>query len=494
MLRELIAEIPARPSPTGLDATAEDLLRRRHCFGCHARDGEGGGTLGAQLAALLSIDSSLASLKGTLTPPNLSAVGDKLRGEYLAVAVRAKAPTARPWLSVRMPSFAFEPGEAEAIIHYLQRRDRMAEREDSEADSPAPIPPTPPAVAATAETAARLLGQQGFGCVSCHVVAGRIPPGGEPETLGPDLALAHQRMTPRYFRRWLDNPQRIIAGTPMPQFVKPAVGVAGTLDDQLEMVWNLLGSRRAVEAATSGTRKFLERQGDRPLVVFDMVLVPEAPATPYTPRGLAIGLKNDHSLLLDADRLTWLAWWRGGFLSRTKNGRLWEWHPEGERLWTAPARLAPLVFIAADARPQLPTEERERFGHFDAIDFEGSSVTISYSLRVPGGSAVKVAEKIRPIEGGWERLVTASGVPRELRAALVEMPPKGESSRDSSRVSWTLGKTRATLQIEGASPARMRLSAEPRARLFLLERGTDGTDSARVRLSVAGQDRPNSVP
>ena len=34
-------------------------------------------------------------------------------------------PTARPWLSVRMPSFAFEPGEAEAIESTFRDHDRI---------------------------------------------------------------------------------------------------------------------------------------------------------------------------------------------------------------------------------------------------------------------------------------------------------------------------------------------------------------------------------
>src|SRR5262249_45519025 len=158
----------------------------------------------------------------------------------------------------------------------------------------------------------------------------------------------HGRMTERYFRRWIADPQRIIAGTPMPQFLKPVEGVPGTLDDQLALIWRLLGSSDLAEVAASGTREVLRREGDRALVVRDMVLMPGLPDTAYTPRALAVGFKNEASLLFDTDRLGWLAAWRGGFLARTKSGRLWEWHPEGARLWTAPRRLPPVVLIAPD--------------------------------------------------------------------------------------------------------------------------------------------------
>src|SRR4029077_8941321 len=113
-------------------------------------------------------------------------------------------------------------------------------------------------------------------------------------------------------------------------------------------IWQLVGSPRVAEVAAFGTREILKREGDRAMVVRDMILVPEAPGTPYTPRGLTLGLKNDQSLLFDTDRLTWLAWWHKSFVSRTKSGRLGEWHPEGERLWTAPDRLAPVVLLGPD--------------------------------------------------------------------------------------------------------------------------------------------------
>ncbi len=316
---------------------------------------------------MLARDSALGGLKGTLTPPNLTAVGDKLRPSYLDLAIRAETTTARPWLSVRMPAFAFEPGEADSIAQLFRGHDRSS-ADDDPAPASAPAALDPP----TRDLGSRLIGQRGFGCVSCHVLAGRIPPGGEPETLGPDLALVHRRMTERYFRRWIADPQRIIAGTPMPQFLKPIEPVGGTLDDQLKAIWQLLGSDSLAEVAASGTREILKREGDRPLVVRDMVLIPNLPGTPYTPRGLAIGLKNDVSLLFDTDRLGWLASWHGGFLSRTKSGRLWEWHPEGTMLWIAPARLAPLVLVAPDRSVVLPYEVRERFGSFRVVDFLGN--------------------------------------------------------------------------------------------------------------------------
>ena len=332
-----------------------------------------------------------------------------------------------------------------------------------------------------------LLGQRGFGCVNCHVLAGKIPPGGEPETLGPDLALVHRRMTERYFDRWIGNPQRIIPGTPMPQFLQPVATVPGTLEQQLSTLWELLGSTRVAEAAAQGTREILKRQGDRAMVVRDMVLLPGAPDTEYTPRGLAIGLKNDHSLLFDTDRLTWLASWHHGFLSRTKSGRLWEWHPEGNRLWVAPHRLPPVVFVDDNAKVALPREDRGRFGHFVELDFSGSDVALTYALnppQAPGDAPIEVTETVRPTADGWERAVRVVSSPllAGLRPALVIQPADLTSDRNTTAFPWAVGADPLTLRVVvparrrrpsattpqpgssssmGAPPARIQLSVQP---------------------------------
>ena len=445
-LRAFVAKLPADPSPTAPRTLAEDAIRRRNCLGCHARDGRGGLALGEQVAEALADDPRLGSLKGTLTPPNLSAVGDKLRRDSLAESVRGRAPTARPWLSVRMPEFPYADGEADAIVDFLRGHDRMAAAPDPEA---IPTQPEP----AKIEAAVALIGQRGFGCVNCHVLAGRIPPGGEPETLGPDLALAHRRMTERYFHRWIANPQRIIPGTPMPQFVQPvavAVAVAnapkpGTLDDQLETLWQLLGSDRVAEVSAFGTREILRPSGDRALVVRDMVLLPEAPGGPHTPRAVAIGLGNDFSLLFDTDRLAWLAWWKGGFLSRTKSGRLWEWHPEGDRLWSAIVNGAPLAFLDDRGKAVGPVEVRERFGTFTELLFDGPGVTLRYVLNGPGGSSIPVEERVQPTADGWTRVVRVSSIPEGVRPILVERLPPAPDGDLMKTLRWNTAGLRVSL-------------------------------------------------
>jgi mono/diheme cytochrome c family protein len=475
-LRAFVSGLPAQPAPSGPEGRALDTIRRLNCLGCHVRDGQGGRDLSSRLAPLLGQDQALGGLKGTLTPPNLTAVGDKLRPEYLALAVRGEAPTARPWLSARMPSFAFEPNEADAIAEALRGHDRMrAEPESSPAHAPTRLEP------ATRDLAARLIAQRGFGCLSCHVLAGRVPPGGEPETLGPDLALSHRRMTERYFRRWIADPQRIIAGTPMPQFLKPIEGVPGTLDDQLLAIWRLLGSDVLTEVAATGTREILKREGDRALVVRDMVLVPGLPDTPYTPRGLAVGLKNDASLLFDTDQLAWLASWRGGFLSRTKSGRLWEWHPEGTPLWTAARRLPPVVLVAADGSVLMPSEVRSRYGTFRVLEFVADSVRLSYRLHFPESTQIDVTEDILPAGLGWQRLVHVESAPRGYIPALVEQLPVAGGE---AQVSWPVGTLRVSIEGVAPGPPRLPIPGAPGAVAVRLVSDGKGGFTGRVSTRI----------
>jgi mono/diheme cytochrome c family protein len=479
-LRAFVAGLPRNPSAPTPETRALDSMARLNCFGCHARNGRSSLDLASRLAPLLAEDPALGSLKGRITPPDLTAVGDKLRPSYLAAAIQGKAPSARPWLAVRMPVFTFEPAEADAIASFFRSHDRLSlETETITEGRRARLDPP------LRRVAARLIGQRGFGCASCHVLVGRIPPGGEPETLGPDLALAHQRMTEQYFHRWIADPQRIIAGTPMPQYLKPIEGVPGTLDDQLDTIWQLLGSETLAEVAATGTREILMREGSRALVVSDMVLVPGLPDTPYTPRGLAIGLVNGASLLFDTDRLTWLAWWHKGFMFRTKAGRLWEWHPEGRILWTAPKRVSPVVLVAADGSVTAPQDLRERFGSFRRIEFVGAGVQLSYRLNFGSKMLIDVDEEIQPQDSGWARSVRVGRVSPGFTPRLVlQPPPRAEIIEGGNGVRWPAGDVRARLRWGEERPDPPADPGTGELVLIPFHSARSGGSSAHVELSL----------
>src|SRR5207249_3684526 len=57
-----------------------------------------------------------------------------------------------------------------------------------------------------------IVGKKGLGCISCHDIAGRPNTG----TRGPDLANMKERVRYDWYKRWLDDPQRMQPGTRMP--------------------------------------------------------------------------------------------------------------------------------------------------------------------------------------------------------------------------------------------------------------------------------------
>jgi hypothetical protein len=224
------------------------------------------------------------------------------------------------------------------------------------------------------------------------------------------------------------------------------------------------------------------------MVVRDMILVPGAPDTEYTPRGVAIGLKNDHALLFDTDRLTWLACWHRAFLSRTKSGRLWEWHPEGVRLWVADRRQPPVVLVAKSGA-LLPAAVRDRFGRFTELEFAGTDVTLRYTLNPPQALAaarIEITETIRPTPVGWERRVRVGtkDLPSDLQPALVVQTPSQATRPDPATFTWKAGDVRVTLSVSGALNSGATLPDDPSAHLFLLDPATAPNEGARLQMSV----------
>jgi hypothetical protein len=218
-----------------------------------------------------------------------------------------------------------------------------------------------------------------------------------------------------------------------------------------------------------------------------MVVFPQAPGSPYTPRGLAIGLPGGNSALFDTDRLAWIAWWHGGFLSRTKSGRLWEWHPEGTLVSTAPERGAPVVFLDASGSAALPLEARERFGSFRELVFEARGVRFSYTLHGPDSTSIRVEEQIKPIANGWERRVRVQGVPSGYRPALAERVPAGSAlDQAKSAFTWRVGAQQARLALVNVkSPQRPTIhSPGPEVHIFPMDSSEPGTFAACVQMTL----------
>jgi mono/diheme cytochrome c family protein len=167
------------------------LAERYNCVGCHVIEGKGG-----EIRKLYR-DASLA-------PPSLSGEGAKVQPQWLFDFLKSPTPL-RPWLKVRMPSFGLTDEEASDLVRYFTAQDEARDTPyvfvDEEAISPGMV------------AVGKKIFQE-FQCLECHVQT----PGKEAGDLAPDLSLSRRRLRPDWLLKWLEDPQKIQAGTKMPTF------------------------------------------------------------------------------------------------------------------------------------------------------------------------------------------------------------------------------------------------------------------------------------
>ena len=174
------------------------LVSRYNCRGCHVIEGRGGWGTGA-------FDPSAQ-------PPDLAHAGARLSSpwlfSYLADPGRSRQ---RPWLTVRMPSFAFNEAELNTLTRYfatLDGRELLTHR------SPA----------GTSAKTSLAVGQVVFGmlqCDSCHSEASDSTHGFEP---APAYHLARDRLRPDWVVDWILDPEKWRPGTAMPSNFLTGVG------------------------------------------------------------------------------------------------------------------------------------------------------------------------------------------------------------------------------------------------------------------------------
>ena len=144
-------------------------------------------------------------------PPYLVGTGFRTEPGFLADFLRDPAlgggtdepKSLRPHLSVRMPTFEFTEDEIGRLVAFF---DAMAKQ-----PRVYKMPPLEP-LTATERKAAEVMFADA-NCLSCHVVTGRPLTS---ETKAPNLTYTGSRLRPEWVARWLQDPQVMEPGTPMP--------------------------------------------------------------------------------------------------------------------------------------------------------------------------------------------------------------------------------------------------------------------------------------
>ena len=180
--------------------------------------------------------------------PDITMAGEKFTQEWLAALFAGKHPNKiRPWQEARMPAFASRAANLAL---------GLAAKHGVPATTPSPEPaPAADAATKTAEAVtvgAKLAGEGGYSCVTCHDSGARKALQVF-EGQGPNLSLAGERLRYDYFQRWTHWPQRIAPATIMPRYTKDRdhaqldAPFAGDAEQQFEAVWQWM---RTLKTAT----------------------------------------------------------------------------------------------------------------------------------------------------------------------------------------------------------------------------------------------------
>lgn len=268
-------------------STAENLqvaMLADGCGACHLRDGRGG--LPAAVRQQLVETEDLGD-EGRL-PPDLSAVGHRLRSEWIRRVLIGDA-RARPYVRVRMPHL--DPARAAQYAEWFAAVDGR-HGDDVE----------PAFTAQAVDLGRRMVGLGGRNCVTCHAFAGKRSTGPQ----GMDLAVQYERLRPVWWREWLLAPTRHRPTTRMP----PA-----WLDSGPEAIAEIDAIRALVSlGAAAPLPPGVDRDEGLVLVPRDRALLHGAFLQGLSARCIAVGspLRTHYAFDVEHARLAWL--WRGDFV------------------------------------------------------------------------------------------------------------------------------------------------------------------------------------
>ncbi len=200
LLLGLVKDEPLLETVNTLDPTeaaveaGRRIVQSRNCRGCHVVEGTGG------------------AIRETIEdpgyfPPDLVGEGAKVQSDWLFSFLKEPS-TIRPWLLTRMPTFHFTDGEAVAVGRYFAARDG--------AHYPFESPLAQPPGQAQLEEGKKWF--TAFRCLQCHVLSDEIPPGLTAADLAPNLTMANTRLRRDWVIEWLEDPQKQMPGTRMPNF------------------------------------------------------------------------------------------------------------------------------------------------------------------------------------------------------------------------------------------------------------------------------------
>lgn len=224
-IERLLAEDAASLSRVVPIEYAERRIRRTGCLACHGRDG---------VPASWSLPRTGDETGPDHSPPDLTWAGEKLRSDWLEDYLAGRLDDRpRPHLRARMPAF---PGHADLVAAGLHHQHGLTVS-----------PPDPgPADAELSAVGRDLIRGDRLGCQACHALGSEPALGGEGSEETINFDLVRRRLRRPFFDWFLRDPQRILPGSKMPQFVDEDGYTAlhdvfdGEATRQFEAIWHYL--------------------------------------------------------------------------------------------------------------------------------------------------------------------------------------------------------------------------------------------------------------
>ena len=345
-------------SPAAIDAPAHEQAITRsltvsNCYACHDRDGNGGvlpavarqDDDGEPVLVDAARDALFAATQAELgdegrRPPTLTAVGGKLRPEFLREVLRDGGRDRMATMPTRMPKWAVTIAEPLA---------------ESLAADPAVDCAVPPLTRHDEpdimDQGRHLVGSKALGCIKCHSFAGD-----KGQSLGLiDMTRMPARLRHEWFLAYVANPQAFRPGTRMPaawpdgKTFYPDI-LDGTAAGQIEAVWRYVGSSKPRPPVGAGQNLIELVPVDRPIIYRNFI-------ENAGPRAIGVGYPEGVHLAGDAEALRLALVWRGAFIDagRHWSGRGQGWQPPlGDGVLTPD--LAAVIETLPDATAAWPKE------------------------------------------------------------------------------------------------------------------------------------------
>ena len=303
------------------------------------------------------------------TPPALTGAGAKLRSEWLQ-EVLCDNKRIRPWMKLRMPNFG------PRSMHVLAPQFAAASGAEEESDRKNASIPIPSQEEVQAGTGLIGKSANGLGCIACHDFRGQTGLG----VRGPDMTEMYSRLRPEWFRRWLQQPSRIQAGTAMPTFFADAPET----DTQKKI--GLLWSALSLGGAMTQPEGLLEENHilafkDKPLII--RTGLPDSSA-----RSIAVGMDGFVSYCFDASTCSVRYAWYGGFLDAkplyTGMGAR-SAIPLGQRFFTS-GNQTPLRMGSVETQPKVKFHGYRLVNDFPEFHYDVDGVQVQQRIaRTPAG-------------------------------------------------------------------------------------------------------------